>query len=174
MFYKGEDTTQHLDLYRDILAMYKKILENSQKDVLGIDGDIIKVKSSLDKTSIKAPLILISRADLTNVLQFIPQNQVTYDASISKTVIGGSIFIDYPIQFETYGNNYLECDRLSTYCMEMFVSTSLEGIKSMHPNIDNAIMQSWSSPKLLSQDSGIIVATVTGLVRMNINSFYIL
>ena len=165
------DSNGKLDIYREALVLYKNLLQNNIEEYLGLPRDVVQIRDSTNKQTTKAPLIVIGRSSLTDYIKTIPQDQIVANAT-GDSFATTCMLLDYPIRFDAFGNTYLESDRLSTFCLDIFISTSVSVVRSYGDWILSAMLQSWSEPTHAEQDSSIIVSSVTGLLRMQISTSY--
>jgi hypothetical protein len=173
MFIKADTTRDRLNVYRDVLAVYKKIIE-SGLSAYGIPVDAVTIKNTVEQNKNRAPLIIISRSDMQHIPRsLLLSEQTGYNVSNQAFESTTTHMIEYPIEFKCFGNSYLEAEKLGGLAMEAILTTGMSIVKTMHPNIIGAELVWWGKSDLAEgTDSTLAVGTVVGKVFMNIDGYY--
>ncbi len=173
MFLLGNVTQQRLSLYRDILAVYKKIISTGL-EAYSIEPTAVEIKNGVKQNLNRAPLVVIERGSLQHVpkslllSEQLIQNQNTHELE-SHT----AHMLEYPIEFTCYGNSYLEAEKLGGLAMEAILTTGMTIVGKMHPNIIGAEFVGWGKSVLAeSKDSSLISCTVLGKVFLQVDGYY--
>jgi hypothetical protein len=172
MFVHG-NTVERLSLYRDVLAVYKGLVEEALDDY-GLDKNIVSVKNSIEKNVNRAPLIILERGEL----QHIPRSlmfgeKVTADQNTNLFESRTAHMLEYPMEFTCYGNSYLEAEKLGGLAVEAILTTGLSIIKLRHPNIIGSEFVGWGKSGLAEGgDSSLVSCKVLGKVFLSVEGYY--
>lgn len=173
MFIQAIDPLSRLSLYRDVLAVYKKLIVTAFTEY-GIDIKSVEVKNTVTKNINRAPLIVIERGDY----QHIPRSlmfgeKIVSDPNVDSITSMTSHMIEYPIEFTCFGNSYLEAEKLGGLAMEAILTTGLSIVKRMHPNIIGSEFVSWGKTGLVEGgESSLVACSVLGKVFLHIDGIY--
>ena len=173
MFVLATATDDRLALYRDILAVYKKIVASALK-AYNINASNVEIKNTVKNNINRAPLIIIERGEMQHIPRSLLFGERT--ASDQNTHLFESRtahMIEYPIEFTCYGNSYLEAEKLGGLAMEAILTTGLSIVKQMHPNIIGSEFVGWGKSVLVEgSDSSLLACTVLGKVFLKIDGYY--
>ena len=173
MFIKGSDKTTRLPLYRDVFATYKKLIEGVAEEY-SLPKDCVMVRTTSVNTPNRAPLIVIQRGDMQHTPRSLMLNERQY-AMLPQTGIEYDTkhIIDYFVEFVSYGNEYLEAERLGNLCLETLLTTGMSVMRRQHPNFLGAELIGWSKTELAEgPDSSLLSNTVIGRVTLQIDGIY--
>jgi len=173
MFQKATNPNDRLSLYRDVLAVYKKLIAAALKQY-GMNTNAVEIKNNMIRNINRAPLIVIERGDY----QYIPRSlmlseHLVNNASTNKLTSLTAHMLEYPIEFTCYGNSYLEAEKLGGLAMETVLTTGMTIVKTMHPNIIGADLVSWSKTDFVEGgDSSLLACIVLGKVFLKVDGTY--
>ena len=173
MFLRAHATDKRLKLYRDVLAVYKKLITEGLI-AYGIDEQSVEIKNTIKKNVNRAPLIVIERGDYRYEPKSLMFNEKT-STDVNKNLFESSTvhILEYPLEFTCYGNSYLEAEKLGGLVMEAVLTTGMSIIKSMHPNIIGADFVDWSKSSLVEGGgSSLIACTVDSKVFLKVDGYY--
>jgi len=173
MFIYANNTNEHLNLFRDVFGTYKKIIE-AGLEAYGLSKDAVMLKNTSVKNPNRAPLIIIQRGEMPHTPRSLMLNEKQfYNQSTGMSEYTTEHIIDYPIEFVSYGNEYLEAERLGNLCIEALLTTGMSVVRHMHPNFLGAELVGWSRTDLIEgSDSSLVSNTVTGRVTLQIEGVY--
>ena len=170
MFVKT-NTQERLNLYRDILALYKDIVASDLEEI-GFDKNIVHVKNSIERNVDRAPLVIVSRADYQYTPRSLMFNEHMHNSN-NTAYITQSHLLEYPILFECFGNTYLETENLGSLCMEAILTTGLNVVRSKSENIFGADMVAWSSvTRAEGEESKLQYCSVLGRVFIAVDGYH--
>ena len=171
--FKKSGSDQRLALYRDVLAVYKGIIEEALV-LYGLDIEIVQLKNSIDKNPDRAPMIILERGDM----QHIPRSLLLSENANVNLTLGlleskTAHLIEYPIEFSCYGNSYLEAEKLGGLAMEAILTTGMSIVKKKHANIIGSEFVGWGKSGLAEgSESSLVVCKVFGKVFLQFEGIH--
>jgi hypothetical protein len=166
-----EGTNQKFDLYRDILAVYKSLIEEALIEA-GESKNEVVIKNNNHVNVNRAPLIVIERGEMHHTPRSLMLGEEIVEDGPDRFSSTCHI-IEYPIEFTCYGNSYIEAEKLGTIAMEVILTAGMAGVKERHPNIDWAELPFWGKTYLAEgQDSSIFSNMILGKVFIEMQGIY--
>ncbi len=173
MFVVDTQQQDRFKLYRDILAVYKSLIE---EELVGIGDDKSEVilKNAETSNVDRAPLIVIERGEMQHVPRSMRLGEkIVPDPSGQGRISSTCHLIEYPIEFTCYGNTYLEAEKLGTIAMEVILSAGMTGVAERHPNISGAELVWWGKTNLAEgEDSSLFSNKILGKVFVEMQGIY--
>jgi hypothetical protein len=167
MLRHGESQNDRLLLFRDILSLYKDIIEKSLIEY-SLPPETIIVKDSAKKDINRAPLVVIERGDYQHEPRSLMLNERSFfNQSTDEFTATTEHVFDYPIEFNCYGNTYLESERLGYMCVEAILTTGMSIVRRKHPNVLGTELVLWTKTDFSEgQDSSLMSTKVIAKVTL--------
>jgi Ni2+-binding GTPase involved in maturation of urease and hydrogenase len=167
MLKRADSQDTRLLLFRDILSMYKKMIGRACNEY-GIAADSVIVKDSGKRDINRAPLVVIERGDYQHEPRSLMLNEHSfYNQNTNRFTATTEHVFDYPIEFNCYGNTYLEAERLGSMCVEAILTTGMSIVRRKHPNVLGAELVLWTKTDFAEgQDSSLMTTKVIAKVTM--------
>jgi len=173
MFVVSQGSKDRMKLYRDVLAVYKKLIATGLAEY-SLPEETVVIKNSNEQNKNRAPLIVIERGDMQYEPKSLMFNEKT-DYNVNTKLFESNTIhvIEYPIEFTCYGNTYLETEMLGTLCMDSILTAGLSIVKSMNPHIFGAEFVGWGKSGLTEgSDSSLMSCSVLGKVFLRVDGYY--
>ena len=150
--------------YRDAFIVYQDIIKNAIIDnslppeiVQIVNNDLINVS--------RAPLIVIRRVDSPQGPSINHINEKV--VNLGKDIVTGSSTYDINMAIFSYGNTYLEAERLGSIVQETLITTSINKVRKISDNkIIGHMLLGWSGTDYLQNNSKLMFNRVDIRIQM--------
>jgi len=156
-----------LKLFRDVLAVYKKLTQESLIDSTFEKG-IVKIKDTGVIKMDRAPMIILHRGAIGHEPRSLMLNETIGSSNGGNQPFSNTIhIIDYPIVFTCYGNSYLETEQLGIIALETILTAGQTAVSNRHENILGAEFVSMSeAAQVEGAESQLTEVVVVGKVTI--------
>lgn len=151
-----ENTNQRPVFYKDAFLVYKNLILDKIVEE-GLPKDIVKIVNNDLINVNRAPLIVIKRVSSSQPPNINNVNEKILDLGSTKVVEGKSMQA-INMAIESYGNSYLEAERLGSLVQESIIITSINKIRVLSNNkIVGHEYLGWSGTSYINSNSKLMV-----------------
>lgn len=164
IFYSG--TTREPIFYKDIFILYRDIIREAVKDN-GLKEDIVMLVNNDLINVNRAPLIVLTRIDSPQPAAINNINETIGLGPDGEKVINGAANYSLNLAITSYGNTYIEAERLGSIIQQKLITTSIHKVRKKSNNsIMGHMFLGWSGTNFLSSNSKLMSNRIDIKIQM--------
>ena len=138
--------------YKDAFLLYRDLIADALEQN-GLNRDVVKIVNNDLINVNRAPLIVIRRVDSPQPAAINAINEKIVEINGSKVVRGSNSY-SLNMAFFSYGNSYLEAEKLSGIVQKTLIVTSVNKLRKISNNsILGHMLLGWSGTNYVKSDS---------------------
>ena len=162
-------TTQTPVFYKDIFILYRDIIREAVKDN-GLKEDIVMLVNNDLINVNRAPLIVLTRIDSPQPAAINNINETIGIGPDGKKIVKGAANYDVNLAITSYGNSYIEAERLGSIVQQKLIVTSINKIRKKSNNtVMGHMFLGWSGTNFLSSNSKLMSNRIDIKIQMVLN-----
>lgn len=138
--------------YKDIFIIYMNIIKDALKSQ-GIDENVVNIMNNDLVNVNRAPLVLLRRVDSPQpaAINNINEKSITIG---DKEIVNGANNYSVNLAIFSYGNSYIETERIGSIVQEALITTSVAKIRKLSKDtIMGHMFLGWSGTNFIKSDS---------------------